>query len=54
MILTSDNEPNIKKSVIVGISGLQRMVLQTVSAYSRREFKLFDDLDQPKDYLIAD
>jgi len=54
MVLTRDNEPYVKKSAIVGISGLQRIVLQSVSAFSKREFKLFDDVEQAKDYLIAD
>jgi hypothetical protein len=54
MTLTRDNEPYVRKSAIVGISGLQKIVLQTVSAFSKREFKLFDDLEQAKDYLVSE
>ncbi len=54
MILTRDNGPYVKKSAVVGISGLQKIVLQTVSAFSSREFRLFDDLEQAKDYLVLD
>lgn len=53
MILTRDNEPYVRKSAIVGVSGLQKIVLNTVSAFSKREFKLFDDLEAAKDYLAA-
>lgn len=54
MHLTRDNERFVKKSAVVGVSGLQKIVLQTVSAFSKREFKVFDDLEQAKDYLVSE
>ncbi len=54
MNLTRDNEPYVRRSAVVGISGLQKIVLQTVSAFSKREFRIFDDLEAAKDYLVAD
>ncbi|NVN98571.1 MAG: hypothetical protein HXX17_04535 [Geobacteraceae bacterium] len=54
MHLTRDNEPYVIKSAVVGISGLQKIALQTVAAFSKREFRLFDDLEQAKDYLVTD
>lgn len=54
MVLTRDNEPYVRKSAVVGVSGLQKVVLQTVAAFSKREFKLFDDQEQAKDYLVSE
>ena len=52
--LASANEPFVRKSAVVGATGLQHVVLATVSKFSKREFRLFDDLEQAKDYLVAD
>jgi hypothetical protein len=52
--LTSANEPFVRKSAVVGATGLQHVVLVTVSKFSKREFRLFDDLEEAKDYLVDD
>jgi hypothetical protein len=52
--LTRDNEPYVIKSAIVGISGLQEVVLMTVAKFSRREFHIFDDIEKAKDFLVVD
>jgi hypothetical protein len=52
--LTRDNEPYVKKSAVVGISGLQEVVLMTVSRFSNRKFHLFKDSESAKDFLVSD
>lgn len=52
--LTKDNAPYVRKSAIVGITGLQHVVLTTVSLFSNRKFNLFNDLEEAKDFLAAD
>ena len=50
---TKGNEPYVKAAAVVGITGLQKIVLDTVSFFSKREFATFDDLEEAKDYLIT-
>jgi hypothetical protein len=49
---TKGNEPYVRAAAIVGIRGLQRIILDAVSLFSKREFGLFDDEEQAKEYLI--
>lgn len=49
--LTKDNEPFVVASAVVGLTGLQRIVLNAVSAFSGRTFHQFDTLDQALDFL---
>jgi hypothetical protein len=50
---TRGNEPYVKAAAVVGITGLQKIVLDAVSFFSRREFATFDDMEEAKDYLIG-
>ena len=50
---TKGNKPYVKAAAIVGITGIQRVVLDTVSIFSNREFATFDNLDVAKDYLVS-
>jgi hypothetical protein len=52
--LAKDNEPFVLKSAVVGITGLQQVVIMTVSKFSKREFNLFDTVEEAKDFLVAD
>ncbi len=51
--LAAGNEPYVKASAIVGLAPLQRVVLVAIAIVSRREFKLFETLDEAKDYLVG-
>jgi hypothetical protein len=51
--LAAGNAPHVKASAIVGLAPLQKVVLTAVAMFTRREFKLFDTLDQAKDYLAG-
>lgn len=50
---TRGNEPYVKAAAIVGVQGMQRIVLDTVAMFSRREFATFDDLEAAKSYLCS-
>jgi hypothetical protein len=52
--LTKDNEPYVIKSAVVGMSGLQQLLLMIVSSFSNRKFELFDELQQAKKFIAAD
>jgi len=50
---TRGNEPYVKAAAVVGIRGLQKIVLDAVSFFSKREFATFDDIEEAKSYLAA-
>lgn len=52
--LTKGNAPYVRKSAIVGLSGLQHVVLTTVSLFSSRKFHLFDDRLGAMDFLVEE
>ncbi len=51
--LASGNAPYVKASAIVGLARLQRVVLSSISIFSRREFKLFETMEEAKAYLLS-
>jgi hypothetical protein len=51
--LALGNAPYVKASAIVGLARLQRVVLAAVSVVSKREFKLFDRMEEAKAYLVS-
>ena len=50
---TKGNEPYVKAAAVVGITGLQKIVLDAVAFFSNREFATFDDIEEAKEYLIT-
>lgn len=50
---TKGNEPYVKAAAVVGIKGLQRVVLDAITLFSKREFGAFDDMEKAKDYLVT-
>jgi hypothetical protein len=48
---TKGNEPYVAAAAVVGIQGLQKIVLDTIKLFTKREFATFDDLETAKDYL---
>lgn len=50
---TKGNVPYVKAAAVVGISGLQKIVLDAVSLFSSREFSTFDSIDEAKEYLAG-
>jgi len=49
---TKGNEPYVKAAAVVGIKGLQKIVLDAVRLFSNREFATFDDIEKAKEYLV--
>ena len=52
--LTTGNAPYVRKAAVVGMTGLYKVVLIAVSMFSKREFHLFDTVDDAKNFLIKD
>lgn len=50
---TKGNEPYVKAAAVVGITGLQKIVLDAITFFSKREFATFDNMEKAKDYLIG-
>lgn len=47
------NKPYVKKAAVVGVEGLQRIVLDGIRASTGREFETFDNVEEAKEYLTA-
>ena len=47
------NEPYIRATAIVGVTGLKRVFIPVIAAFSKREFKLFDTTEEALKYLVA-
>ncbi len=45
--------PYVKASAIVGLSGIQRVVLSAIKQKTRREFYIANSMDQARDWLVA-
>jgi hypothetical protein len=50
--LAHENKPYVLASAVVGVSGLQRVILAAVSRVTRRKFATFDTSDAAKDWLV--
>jgi len=46
------NEPYVRASAVVGLDGLQKVVYNAVTLFSKRTFPMFDDIEKAKDWLI--
>lgn len=51
--LARHNKPFVLASAIVGLSGLQRVILTAVMRATGRTFVTFDDVGQAKDWLVS-
>lgn len=51
--LTKGNEPFVHNAAVVGITGLYKVVVTAISLFSKREFHLFDTVDEALDFLAA-
>lgn len=51
--LARHNKPFVLASAVVGLSGLQRVILTAVMRATGRTFATFDDVEQAKNWLVA-
>lgn len=51
--LANGNKPHVRLSAISGLSPLQKVVLNTVKIFTRREFHLFDEKEKALDFLAT-
>jgi hypothetical protein len=51
--LAAGNKPYVRLSAISGLSPLQKVVLNTVKIFTRREFHLFDEKEKALDFLAS-
>lgn len=47
------NEPCVKASAAVGVTGMKRVLFDAVMKFSGRNLPIFDTVDQAKDWLAA-
>jgi hypothetical protein len=52
MDYTKHNKPYIKASAIIGLSGLQSIILNSIKLSTGRDFALFDNIDEAKEWLV--
>lgn len=50
----SQDEENMKKMAVVGVSGYRRIFLRAVLQFTRLDAKSFDNLEDAKDWLVKD
>lgn len=51
--LTVHNAPYVKAAAVVGLNALRRIIYRAVITFSRRDIRVFSDLDAAKDWLAA-
>ena len=49
-----DTHPFVKKRAVVGVTGVQRVILHAINMFSQENMKQFDNLEQAKGWLVAD
>lgn len=49
---TKKNRPYVSRTALVGLDGLTRILIQTVSQFSQREIKVFDSHYEAQEWLI--
>ena len=48
----SHNTPYIKASALVGVSGVQKVVLAAIKALTGRDFYLADTMEEAQEWLV--
>jgi hypothetical protein len=46
------NTPYVKASALVGVSGLQKIIVQAVKAFTGRDFYLANTMEEAKEWLV--
>jgi hypothetical protein len=48
-----NNRPYVRASAVVGVTGLQEIIINALKAEAGREIAVFDDLEKAKDWLLS-
>ena len=48
----SHNTPYVKASALVGVSGLQKIIVQAVKKFTGRDFYFADTMEEAKEWLV--
>ena len=44
----------VRKTAVIGVTGIRRVLLDAVSRFSGQQFAAFDDIEAAKDWLASD
>jgi hypothetical protein len=50
---TAGNAPHVKASAIIGMTGMKKVLYDTVMKFTGRNIPIFDDADQAKEWLVT-
>ena len=48
------NAPYVRRAAVIGISGLQRLIYESVQAFTKRRIPLFGSRNEALDWLVQD
>lgn len=51
---TKGNNPYVKKTAVVGVVGMKKILFNAIVLFSKRDIKLFDTVEEAKNYLVLD
>lgn len=52
--LSKDNKPFVKKTAIVGVNNFKKILFNAIVSFAKRDLKLFNNLEESKDWLILE
>ncbi len=47
------NTPYVKASAVVGVTGLKKVVITAIKVVTKRNLKIFDNIEDAKDWLVT-
>jgi hypothetical protein len=47
------NKPFVKAAAVLGVKGVKKIIYSTFLTITGRKMKLFDDIEEAKDYLVS-
>ena len=50
---TNSNKPFVKAAAVVGVTGMKEVILNAIILFTRRNFSLFDRIDEAKEWLTT-
>lgn len=49
-----EDKPFIKKTALIGVLNMKKIPYNTITIFSNRDMKIFDNITEAKDYLVSD